>query len=161
MQRRHILAGLFSGLASLLSPVFNSRLLARAGEVPVSNRAVIATQSAPQAIGPYSQGIKVGNTVWISGQIPLDPASMEMVTGDISAEADQVFRNLTAVAAAAGGSLDDAVKINISLTDLGDFEAVNTIVASHFNAPYPARACVQVAALPKGARIEVEAILSL
>jgi len=86
---------------------------------------------------------------------------MEMVTGDISAEADQVFRNLTAVAAAAGGSLDDAVKINISLTDLGDFEAVNTIMASHFNAPYPARACVQVAALPKGARIEVEAILSL
>jgi len=86
---------------------------------------------------------------------------MEMVTGDISAEADQVFRNLTAVAAAAGGSLDDAVKVNISLTDLGDFEAVNTIMASHFNAPYPARACVQVAALPKGARIEVEAILSL
>ncbi|MDA0650641.1 MAG: RidA family protein [Proteobacteria bacterium] len=127
----------------------------------MSNRAVIASQSAPQAIGPYSQGIKVGNTVWISGQIPLDPASMEMVTGDISAEADQVFRNLTAVAAAAGGSLDDAVKINISLTDLGDFEAVNTIMASHFNAPYPARACVQVAALPKGARIEVEAILSL
>ena len=161
MQRRHILAGLFSGLASLLSPVFNSRLLAIAGEVPVSNRAVIATQSAPQAIGPYSQGIKVGNTVWISGQIPLDPASMEMVTGDISAEADQVFRNLTAVAAAAGGSLDDAVKINISLTDLGDFEAVNTIMASHCNAPYPAGACVQVAALPKGARIEVEAILSL
>jgi reactive intermediate/imine deaminase len=86
---------------------------------------------------------------------------MEMVKGDICAEAEQVFSNLTAVAAAAGGSLDDAVKINISLTDLGDFEAVNTIMASHFNAPYPARACVQVAALPKGARIEVEAILSL
>ena len=161
MQRRHIFAGLFSGLATLLSPVFNSRLLARTGEVPVSNRAVIATQSAPQAIGPYSQGIKVGNTVWISGQIPLDPASMEMVTGDIGAEAEQVFSNLKAVAAAAGGSLDDAVKINISLTDLGDFEAVNTIMANHFNEPYPARACVQVAALPKGARIEVEAILSL
>jgi reactive intermediate/imine deaminase len=161
MQRRHILAGLLSGLASLLSPVFNSRPLARTGEVPVSNRAVIATQSAPQAIGPYSQGIKVGNTVWISGQIPLDPASMEMVTGDIGAEAEQVFSNLKAVAAAAGGSLDDAVKINISLTDLGDFEAVNTIMANHFNEPYPARACVQVAALPKGARIEVEAILSL
>jgi len=127
----------------------------------VSNRAVIATQSAPQAIGPYSQGIKVGNTVWISGQIPLDPASMEMVTGDIGAEAEQVFSNLKAVAAAAGGSLDDAVKINISLTDLGDFEAVNTVMANHFNEPYPARACVQVAALPKGARIEVEAILSL
>jgi reactive intermediate/imine deaminase len=161
MQRRHILAGLLSGLASLLSPVFNSRPLARTGEVPVSNRAVIATQSAPQAIGPYSQGIKVGNTVWISGQIPLDPASMEMVTGDIGAEAEQVFSNLKAVAAAAGGSLNDAVKINISLTDLGDFEAVNTIMANHFNEPYPARACVQVAALPKGARIEVEAILSL
>jgi reactive intermediate/imine deaminase len=161
MQRRHILAGLLSGLASLLSPVFNSRPLGRTGEVPVSNRAVIATQSAPQAIGPYSQGIKVGNTVWISGQIPLDPASMEMVTGDIGAEAEQVFSNLKAVAAAAGGSLDDAVKINISLTDLGDFEAVNTIMANHFNEPYPARACVQVAALPKGARIEVEAILSL
>ena len=127
----------------------------------MSNRAVIATQSAPQAIGPYSQGIKVGNTVWISGQIPLDPASMEMVTGDIGAEAEQVFSNLKAVAAAAGGSLDDAVKINISLTDLGDFEAVNTIMANHFNEPYPARACVQVAALPKGARIEVEATLSL
>jgi len=127
----------------------------------VSNRAVIATHSAPQAIGPYSQGIKVGNTVWISGQIPLDPASMEMVKGDICAEAEQVFSNLTAVAAAAGGSLDDAVKINISLTDLGDFEAVNTIMANHFNEPYPARACVQVAALPKGARIEVEATLSL
>lgn len=127
----------------------------------MSNRAVIATQSAPQAIGPYSQGIKIGNTVWISGQIPLDPASMEMVTGDIGAEAEQVFSNLKAVAAAAGGSLDDAVKINISLTDLGDFEAVNTIMANHFNEPYPARACVQVAALPKGARIEVEAILSL
>ena len=127
----------------------------------MSNRAVIATQAAPQAIGPYSQGIKVGNTVWISGQIPLDPASVEMVTGDIGAEAEQVFSNLKAVAAAAGGSLDDAVKINISLTDLGDFEAVNTIMANHFNEPYPARACVQVAALPKGARIEVEATLSL
>ena len=127
----------------------------------MSNRAVITTQSAPQAIGPYSQGIKVGNTVWISGQIPLDPVSMEMVASDISAEAEQVFSNLKAVAEASGGSLDDAVKINISLTDLGDFEAVNTIMASHFSEPYPARACVQVAALPKGARIEVEAILSV
>ncbi|MGI9314002.1 MAG: RidA family protein [Luminiphilus sp.] len=127
----------------------------------MSNRAVIATQSAPQAIGPYSQGIKVGNTVWISGQIPLDPVSMEMVTANITAEAEQVFNNLSAVATAAGGTLDDAVKINISLTDLGDFAAVNAVMASHFNEPYPARACVQVAALPKGARIEVEAILAL
>ncbi len=127
----------------------------------MSNRAVIATQSAPQAIGPYSQGIKVGNTVWISGQIPLDPETMTLVSSDISAEATQVFKNLAAVAAAAGGALDDAVKINISLTDLADFEAVNQVMASHFSEPYPARACVQVAALPKGARIEVEAILAL
>jgi reactive intermediate/imine deaminase len=127
----------------------------------MSNRAVIATQSAPQAIGPYSQGIKVGNTVWISGQIPLDPDSMELVSGDVAAEAQQVFKNLLAVAEASGGTLDDAVKINISLTDLNDFEAVNTVMASHFSEPYPARACVQVAALPRGARIEVEAILAL
>ena len=127
----------------------------------MSNRAVIATQAAPQAIGPYSQGIKVGNTVWISGQIPLDPSSMTIVDGDIAAEAEQVFRNLTAVAEASGGTLNSAVKINISLTDLGDFDAVNTVMASYFEEPYPARACVQVAALPKGARIEVEAILAL
>ncbi len=127
----------------------------------MSNRAVIATRSATQAIVPYSQGIKVGNTVWISGQIPLDPDSMELVSGDIAAEAQQVFKNLIAVAEASGGSLDDAVKINISLTDLNDFEAVNVVMASHFSEPYPARACVQVAALPRGARIEVEAILAL
>ena len=127
----------------------------------MSNRAVIATQAAPQAIGPYSQGIKVGNTVWISGQIPLDPSSMTIVDGDIAAEAEQVFRNLTAVAEASGGTLNNAVKINISLTDLGDFDAVNTVMASYFEEPYPARACVQVAALPKCARIEVEAILAL
>jgi len=127
----------------------------------VSNRAVIATQSAPQAIGPYSQGIKVGNTVWISGQIPLIPETMEMVTGDITAEATQVFENLRAVAEAAGGELNDAVKINISLTDLGDFDAVKAVMAAHLSEPFPARACVQVAALPKGARIEVEAILAL
>ena len=127
----------------------------------MSNRAVIATQSAPQAIGPYSQGIKAGNTVWISGQIPLDPISMALVAGDIAAQAEQVFSNLAAVAEAAGGTLNNAVKVNISLTDLSDFDAVNTVMASHFEAPYPARACVQVAALPKGADIEVEAILVL
>lgn len=127
----------------------------------MSNRAVIATQAAPQAIGPYSQGIKVGNTVWISGQIPLVAETMEMVKGDITAEATQVFKNLRAVAEAAGGELDDAVKINISLTDLGDFDAVNAVMAAHFSEPFPARACVQVAALPKGARIELEAILVL
>ena len=127
----------------------------------MSNRAVIATQSAPQAIGPYSQGIKAGNTVWISGQIPLDPISMTLVEGDIAAQAEQVFTNLAAIAEAAGGTLNNAVKVNISLTDLSDFDAVNTVMASHFEAPYPARACVQVPALPKGADIEVEAILVL
>ena len=127
----------------------------------MSNRAVIATQSAPQAIGPYSQGIKAGNTVWISGQIPLDPISMTLVEGDIAAQAEQVFTNLAAIAEAADGTLNNAVKVNISLTDLSDFDAVNTVMASHFEAPYPARACVQVAALPKGADIEVEAILVL
>ncbi len=127
----------------------------------MSNRAVIATQSAPQAIGPYSQGIKAGNTVWISGQIPLDPISMTLVKGDIAAQAEQAFTNLATVAEAAGGALNNAVKVNISLTDLSDFDAVNTVMASHFEAPYPARACVQVAALPKGADIEVEAILVL
>ena len=127
----------------------------------MSNRAVIATQSAPQAIGPYSQGIKAGNTVWISGQIPLDPISMILVKGDIAAQAEQVFTNLAAIAEAAGGTLNNAVKVNISLTDLSDFDAVNTVMASHFEAPYPARACVQVVALPKGADIEVEAILVL
>lgn len=127
----------------------------------MSNRAIIATQSAPQAIGPYSQGVKVGNTVWISGQIPLDPSSMTIVEGDISAEAEQVFQNLKAVAEASGGTLNDAVKINISLTDLGDFDAVNAVMASYLQEPYPARACVQVAALPKGAHIEIEAVLAL
>ena len=125
----------------------------------MSNRAVIATSAAPAAIGPYSQAIKVGNTVWISGQIPLDPETMELVTGSIEQEAERVFQNLAAVASAAGGSLADAVKINISLTDLGDFNTVNDVMKRFFDEPYPARACVQVAALPKGVGIEVEAIL--
>jgi reactive intermediate/imine deaminase len=105
--------------------------------------------------------VKVGNTVWLSGQIPLIPGSMEVVNGDISAQAKQVFENLAAVAAAAGGSLNNAVKINISLTDLAHFAAVNAVMASFLQEPYPARACVQVAALPKGVDIEVEAILAI
>lgn len=125
----------------------------------MSNRAVISTPDAPAAIGPYSQAIKVGNTVWLSGQIPLVPGSMELVTGDISAQAKQVFKNLAAVAEAAGGSLNHAVKINISLTNLDHFAAVNEVMASLLSEPYPARACVQVAALPRGVDIEVEAIL--
>lgn len=127
----------------------------------MSNRAIISTDAAPAAIGPYSQAIKVGNTVWISGQIPLDPETMELVPGGIEAEATRVFQNLAAIAKAAGGSLNDAVKINISITDLDNFGAVNTIMASFFEEPYPARACVQVAALPKGVGIEVEAILCI
>jgi reactive intermediate/imine deaminase len=127
----------------------------------VKNRAVITTPDAPAAIGPYSQAIKVGNTVWLSGQIPLVPGTMELVAGDITAQATQVFENLAAVAEAAGGSLDHAVKINISLVDLNHFGAVNEVMARFLTAPYPARACVQVAALPKGADIEVEAILAV
>ena len=127
----------------------------------MTNRAVISTDRAPAAIGPYSQAVKVGNIAWLSGQIPLDPGTMALVGGGITVQARQVFRNLAAVAEAAGGTLDDAVKLNISLTDLGDFAAVNTIMEEFFQAPYPARACVQVAALPKGAAIEVEAQLAL
>ena len=127
----------------------------------MSNRAVISTPAAPEAIGPYSQAIKVGNTVWLSGQIPLVPDTMELVEGDIAAQASQVFNNLAVVAEAAGGSLADAVKINISLTSLEDFATVNEVMASFFEEPYPARACVQVAALPRSADIEVELIMAL
>ncbi|MCB1676430.1 MAG: Rid family detoxifying hydrolase [Halioglobus sp.] len=125
----------------------------------MSNRAIISTPDAPEAIGPYSQAVKVGNTVWLSGQIPLMPGTGEVVRGDIAAQARRVFDNLAAVADAAGGGLQQAVKINISLTDLADFAAVNEVMAAYFQEPYPARACVQVAALPKGVAIEVEAIL--
>ncbi len=127
----------------------------------MSNRAIISTPTAPEAIGPYSQAVKVGNTVWLSGQIPFNPETMELVSGDITAQASQVFTNLAAVAAAAGGGLNDAVKVNISLTDLEDFAAVNKVMAQFFEEPYPARACVQVAALPKSAAIEVELIMAL
>jgi len=127
----------------------------------MNNRAVISTANAPSAIGPYSQAIKVGNTVWISGQIPLDPNTMEVVTGGIVQETRQVFANLIAIAEAAGGTLDNAVKINISLTDLNNFAAVNEVMADVFSEPYPARACVQVAALPKGVQVEIEAVLAL
>lgn len=127
----------------------------------MNNRAVINTTHAPSAIGPYSQAIKVGNTVWISGQIPLDPNTMEVVSDGIVEETRQVFANLIAIAEAAGGTLDNAVKINISLTDLNNFAAVNEVMADVFSEPYPARACVQVAALPKGVQVEIEAVLAL
>ena len=127
----------------------------------MNNRAVISTAAAPAALGPYSQAVKVGNTVWISGQIPLDPKTMEVVEGGIEAEIRQVFANLSAIAEATGGSLDNSVKINISLTDLANFQAVNAVMAKLFKEPYPARACVQVAALPKGVQVEIEAILAI
>ena len=127
----------------------------------MSNRAIISTPDAPAAIGPYSQAVKVGNTVWLSGQIPLVPGTTELVSGDITAQATQTFSNLAAVAEASGGSLRNAVKINISLTDLAHFAAVNAVMAQFIQEPFPARACVQVAALPKGAQIEVEAVLAL
>lgn len=127
----------------------------------MSTRTVIATDRAPAAIGPYSQAIRVGDTVYLSGQIPLHPTTMTLVEGGIEAQATQVFDNLQAVAEAAGSDLGAAVKINISLVDLSDFALVNEVMQRYFEAPYPARACVQVAALPRGAAIEVEAILAL
>ena len=126
-----------------------------------SNKAVISTSRAPAAIGPYSQAVKVGNMVYLSGQIPLDPETMELVQSDMEIQARQVFENLKAVAEAAGGDLNNAIKINISLTDLSEFARVNEVMQRYFQPPYPARACVQVAALPRGALIEVEAILAL
>jgi len=120
----------------------------------------IHTDSAPAAIGPYSQAIRAGKTVYLSGQIGLDPATMQMVDG-IEAQAHQVFRNLRAVTMAAGGSLDDMVKVSILMVNLGDFTKVNDIMASYFKQPYPARATYQVAALPRGALIEVEGTVVL
>lgn len=122
-------------------------------------KTIIQTGAAPQAIGTYSQAVKVDNTVYISGQIPLDPASMEVVEGGIEAEITRVFDNLQAVAEAAGGGLADVVKLNIFLTDLGNFPTVNEIMATYFQQPYPARAAIGVAALPKGVGVEMDAVL--
>ena len=121
----------------------------------------IATKNAPAAIGTYSQAIRAGSTVWCSGQIPLDPATGELVSGDIDAEIARVFDNLKAVAEAAGGTLDHAMKVNVYLTDLAHFAKVNEAMTRYFSQPWPARAAVQVAALPRGARVEVECVLSL
>lgn len=121
----------------------------------------IHTRFAPDAIGTYSQAIKISNTVYFSGQIPLDPATMNLVTGDISAEATQVFTNMQEVARAAGGHLDQMVKLTIFLTDLTHFPIVNEIMSHYFNEPYPARSTVQVSALPRGAQIEIEGIMEL
>jgi reactive intermediate/imine deaminase len=122
-------------------------------------RRTIATQGAPAAIGTYSQAIAAGGAVWLSGQIPLDPATMKLVEGDIEAEVRQVFSNLAAVAAAADATLADVVRFTVFLTDLDDFGVVNRVMEEVLQPPYPARVTVQVAALPKGARVEVDAIL--
>ena len=124
-------------------------------------KTIIQTDNAPQAIGTYSQAVRVDDTVYISGQIPLDPASMEVVDGGIEAEITRVFDNLQAVAEAAGGSLADVVKLNIFLTDLTNFPTVNEIMAGYFQQPYPARAAIGVAALPKGVGVEMDAVLVL
>ena len=124
-------------------------------------RQIIATDQAPEAIGTYSQAVKAGNTVYLSGQIPLLPASMQMVEGNMRAQVQQVFSNLQAVCQAAGGSLDHIVKLNVFLTDLGHFALVNEVMAEYFNQPYPARAALGVAALPRDAGVEMDAIMVL
>jgi reactive intermediate/imine deaminase len=125
------------------------------------SRSIIHTDLAPKAIGTYSQAVRCGDTVYVSGQIPLDPATGTLVSGDIDAEIRRCFENLKSIAAAAGASLDHAVKVSVFLTDLVHFPRVNEIMATYFAQPYPARAAVGVASLPKGARVEVECILHL
>ncbi len=124
-------------------------------------RQIIRTDRAPQAIGTYSQAVKVGNTVYLSGQIPLDPATMNLVEGDMGAQIRRVFDNLGAVAEAAGGGLNDIVKLNIFLCDLAHFPLVNEIMAGYFTEPYPARAAIGVASLPRGAGVEMDAVMML
>ena len=124
------------------------------------SKEIIHTDKAPQAIGTYSQAVKHQGLVFISGQIPLDPESMEIVEGGIEAQIQRVFESLSAICAAAGGSLDDIVKLTIFLTDLSNFPQVNTIMGKYFSAPYPARAAVEVSALPKGVDVEMDAILA-
>jgi reactive intermediate/imine deaminase len=125
------------------------------------SKVIISTEQAPAAIGTYSQAVKIGTTVYLSGQIPLDPATMQMVSEDFAAQAHQVFKNLAAVCSAAGGSINDMVKVNIFLTDLSKFATVNEIMAQYYSQPYPARAAVQVSALPRGAQIEIDGVMEL
>lgn len=126
-----------------------------------SDRRAVHTDNAPQAIGTYSQAIQVGSTVYLSGQIPLDPQTMQLVDGDMAAQIRRVFDNLAAVARAARGNLEDIVKLNVFLTDLQHFPLVNEIMAEYFTQPYPARAAIGVAALPKGAQVEMDGIMEL
>jgi reactive intermediate/imine deaminase len=125
----------------------------------LAKKSVIHTDRAPAAIGPYSQAVRSGDTLYLSGQIPLDPTTMELVEGDIAAQISQVFDNLAAVCAAAGGSLADIVQLNIYLVDLTHFAVVNELMARRFAEPYPARAALGVAALPRGAQVEMDAIM--
>lgn len=125
------------------------------------SREIIHTDKAPQAIGTYSQAVKVGTTVYLSGQIPLVPATMTLVEGNMEAQIRRVFDNLAAVAEAAGGSLADVAKLNIFLTDLSHFPLVNEVMASYFQQPYPARAAIGVASLPKGAAVEMDGVMEL
>ena len=125
------------------------------------SKSIIQTDKAPQAIGTYSQAVKAGTTVYLSGQIPLVPETMEMVSDDFEAQARQVFENVKAVCEAAGGNMNDLVKVNIYLLDLAHFAKVNEIMSSYFNQPYPARAAIGVKELPKGAQIEIDGILEL
>jgi len=129
------------------------------GALQMSNRSTISTPNAPAAIGTYSQAVKVGNTVYMSGQIPLDPATMEMVTESFEAQAVRVFDNLKAVATAAGGEMGDIVKLTILLSDMDFFPQVNEVMARYFEEPYPARAAFAVKALPKAADIEIEGVM--
>lgn len=125
------------------------------------SREIISTPHAPQAIGTYSQAVRVGQTVYLSGQIPLVPETMDMVEGDMEAQIRRVFDNLAAVAEAAGGHLQQTVKLNVYLTDLAHFPLVNQVMSSYFTEPYPARAAIGVASLPRGAQVEMDAILVL
>ncbi len=124
-------------------------------------RVIVRTDEAPSAIGPYSQAVKVGATVYMSGQIPLDPKSMSLVEGEFRVQAKQVFTNLEAVARAAGGSLQDAVKLNCFLTDLANFAILNEVMSEFIKEPFPARAAIGVASLPKDAQVEIDAVLEL
>jgi len=125
------------------------------------SRQIISTPDAPAAIGTYSQAVRVGNTIWVSGQIPLDPATKELVKGDMEAQVRQVFENLKAIVVAAGATFDDVVKATIFLIDLSHFALVNKVMTEYFREPYPARAAVGVSALPRGAQVEVECIVAL
>ena len=125
------------------------------------SKVIIATDQAPAAIGTYSQAIKIGTTVYLSGQIPLVPSTMEMVSEDFRAQAVQVFENLSAVCEAAGGELQNMVKVQIYLTDLSHFAVVNEVMAEYFQAPYPARAAIEVKGLPKGSQIEIDGVMAL